>query len=52
MERVAHAMGFQRSDLGIRLGAHTIVVGGTNGKGSTCAMLESILLQSGFRVAT
>lgn len=25
-------------------------VAGTNGKGSTCAMLESILLQSGFRV--
>src|SRR3546814_6405058 len=27
-----------------------IVVGGTNGKGSTCAMLESILLQAGYRV--
>ena len=52
VERVAHAMGFVRADHGIRLGAHTIVVGGTNGKGSTCAMLESILLQSGFRVAT
>ncbi|MBL8473442.1 MAG: bifunctional tetrahydrofolate synthase/dihydrofolate synthase [Rhodocyclaceae bacterium] len=25
-------------------------VGGTNGKGSTCAMLESILLQAGYRV--
>ncbi len=27
-----------------------IVVAGTNGKGSTCAMLESILLAAGFRV--
>jgi dihydrofolate synthase/folylpolyglutamate synthase len=28
----------------------TIVVAGTNGKGSTCAMLESILLAAGYRV--
>jgi dihydrofolate synthase/folylpolyglutamate synthase len=28
-----------------------IVVGGTNGKGSTCAMLESILLQAGYSTA-
>lgn len=27
-----------------------ITVGGTNGKGSTCAMIESILLASGYRV--
>jgi dihydrofolate synthase/folylpolyglutamate synthase len=27
-----------------------IVVGGTNGKGSTCAMLESVLMQAGYRV--
>ncbi|MDB5796054.1 MAG: folC, partial [Noviherbaspirillum sp.] len=27
-----------------------VIVGGTNGKGSTCAMLESILLQAGYRV--
>lgn len=27
-----------------------ITVGGTNGKGSTCAMLESILHQAGYRV--
>lgn len=27
-----------------------IIVGGTNGKGSTCAMLESILLRAGYRV--
>ncbi|MDP2247170.1 MAG: bifunctional tetrahydrofolate synthase/dihydrofolate synthase, partial [Nitrosomonadales bacterium] len=29
-----------------------IVVGGTNGKGSTCAVLESIYHQAGYRVAT
>jgi len=27
-----------------------ITIGGTNGKGSTCAMLEKILLESGYRV--
>ena len=27
-----------------------IIVGGTNGKGSTCAMLESILLAAGYKV--
>jgi dihydrofolate synthase / folylpolyglutamate synthase len=30
----------------------TIVVAGTNGKGSTCAMLEAILLAAGYRVGT
>ena len=29
-----------------------IIVGGTNGKGSTCAMLEAILMAAGFRVGT
>jgi dihydrofolate synthase/folylpolyglutamate synthase len=28
----------------------TITIGGTNGKGSTCAILERILLESGYRV--
>ena len=27
-----------------------IAVAGTNGKGSTCAMLEAIALQAGYRV--
>jgi hypothetical protein len=27
-----------------------VLVGGTNGKGSTCAMLERILLAAGYRV--
>ncbi|NMM28232.1 MAG: bifunctional tetrahydrofolate synthase/dihydrofolate synthase [Glaciimonas sp.] len=36
--------------LHIGFGAAVITVGGTNGKGSTCALLESILLQGGYRV--
>ncbi len=48
-------LGLERvATVGQRLGLHfdcpVITVGGTNGKGSTCAMLESILLQGGYRV--
>jgi dihydrofolate synthase/folylpolyglutamate synthase len=39
-----------KNRLGIHYDCPVIVVGGTNGKGSTCAMLESILLQAGYRV--
>ena len=41
-----------RDLLGLRFGADTpvVMVAGTNGKGSTCAMLESIALQAGYRV--
>jgi dihydrofolate synthase/folylpolyglutamate synthase len=35
--------------LGIRFEVPVITVAGTNGKGSTCAMLESIALQAGWR---
>jgi len=35
--------------LDLALHAPTIVVGGTNGKGSTCAMLDSILRAAGYR---
>lgn len=54
------AMGLDRSwvvadrlGLGAHLGLDVpiITVGGTNGKGSTCAMLESILRAAGYRVA-
>lgn len=38
----------QRLDL--KLPFIKITVGGTNGKGSTCAMLEAILLAAGYRV--
>ncbi len=37
--------------LGLSLSPVVITVGGTNGKGSTCAMLESILIAAGYRVA-
>lgn len=33
----------------IRFTCPVITVGGTNGKGSTCAMLEAVLLQAGYR---
>jgi len=36
--------------LSLRLDGVKFVVGGTNGKGSTCAMLEAILLAAGYRV--
>ncbi|MBS0510721.1 MAG: bifunctional tetrahydrofolate synthase/dihydrofolate synthase [Proteobacteria bacterium] len=39
-----------RAALGPDPDATIITVGGTNGKGSTCAMLESILLAEGYRV--
>ena len=42
---VAHRLGLER------LPGVVITVAGTNGKGSTCAMLESILLAGGYRVA-
>jgi dihydrofolate synthase/folylpolyglutamate synthase len=31
-------------------GPVTLIIGGTNGKGSTCAMLEAILLEAGYDV--
>jgi len=39
-----------RDRLGLRFRVPVIAVAGTNGKGSTCAMLESVALQSGYRV--
>ncbi|MEJ2896490.1 bifunctional tetrahydrofolate synthase/dihydrofolate synthase [Bordetella avium] len=46
LERVKAVAG--RLDL--QLNAVTFTVGGTNGKGSTCAMLEATLLAAGYRV--
>jgi dihydrofolate synthase / folylpolyglutamate synthase len=39
-----------RDRLGLRFDVPVIAVAGTNGKGSTCAMLECIGLQAGYRV--
>ncbi len=36
--------------LGLGFSCPVFIVGGTNGKGSTCAMLEAILRAAGFRV--
>ena len=36
--------------MGLRFACPVIMVAGTNGKGSTCAMLESILLRAGYKV--
>ncbi len=39
-----------KDKLGLSLHSVVITVGGTNGKGSTCAFLEAILMQAGYRV--
>jgi len=39
-----------RERLGLHFEIPVFTVAGTNGKGSTCAMLEAILLQAGYRV--
>lgn len=39
-----------KARLGLVFDCPVVVVAGTNGKGSTCAMLESIALQAGYRV--
>jgi dihydrofolate synthase/folylpolyglutamate synthase len=39
-----------KAALGLTYTCPVIMVAGTNGKGSTCAMLESILLEAGYRV--
>jgi dihydrofolate synthase/folylpolyglutamate synthase len=39
-----------RDRLALRFEVPVVTVGGTNGKGSTCAMLEAIALQAGYRV--
>jgi folylpolyglutamate synthase/dihydropteroate synthase len=37
--------------MGLKFDCPVITVAGTNGKGSTCAMLESILTHAGYRTA-
>ena len=36
--------------MGLKFACPVIMVAGTNGKGSTCAMLEAILLRAGYKV--
>jgi dihydrofolate synthase/folylpolyglutamate synthase len=45
LDRVAEVL----SALNIKISCPVFTVGGTNGKGSTCAMLESILQAGGYR---
>ncbi len=40
-----------RERMGLQLSFPLITVGGTNGKGSTCALLEAMLLANGYQVA-
>ena len=39
-----------KNKLAIQYDCPVIMVAGTNGKGSTCAMLEAVLMQAGYRV--
>jgi dihydrofolate synthase/folylpolyglutamate synthase len=51
LDRVREVYGrMASSPLGKGVGPAVITVGGTNGKGSTCAILERILLEAGYRV--
>ena len=43
-------IGKVKEALGLTFACPVITVGGTNGKGSTCAILESILLRAGYKV--
>jgi dihydrofolate synthase/folylpolyglutamate synthase len=45
VERVAAVM----ANMGVRLDCPVVTVTGTNGKGSTCAMLEAVLRCAGYR---
>lgn len=46
LERVSQV----KANVGLGFECPVITVGGTNGKGSTCAMLEAILLHAGYKV--
>ena len=50
MELTLDRVAAVKATLGIAFAVPVVVVAGTNGKGSTCAMLESIALAAGYRV--
>ncbi|WP_175104717.1 bifunctional tetrahydrofolate synthase/dihydrofolate synthase [Pararobbsia alpina] len=43
-------IGKVKDALGLKFDCPVFTVGGTNGKGSTCALLETILLRAGYKV--
>ena len=49
LERVRTVAQRMHGGVGLKLDCPVITVAGTNGKGSTCAMLEAVLLQAGYR---
>ncbi len=49
LERVREVAARLNGGAGLHFACPVITVAGTNGKGSTCAMLEAILLQAGYR---
>jgi dihydrofolate synthase/folylpolyglutamate synthase len=49
LERVRVVWSRIKSTFGVEIGCPVITVAGTNGKGSTCAMLESIYTQAGYK---
>lgn len=51
LDRVRAVIERMNDGRGLTLGCPVITVGGTNGKGSTCAMLEAIYQQAGYRTA-
>ncbi len=50
MELTLDRVAAVKARLGIAFAVPVVVVAGTNGKGSTCAMMESIALSAGYRV--
>jgi dihydrofolate synthase / folylpolyglutamate synthase len=51
LERVRVVWSRMKSTYGVSIECPVITVAGTNGKGSTCAMLEAIYSQSGYKTA-